>query len=89
MHSRVAQRSAADRFQPVYFPEKQTAGLASAVRMPVATSFKMNCPFDSATANWKDRIAGLMGALVNLKPLTTKCEHFSHEWKIVEAAVFV
>ncbi len=49
----------------------------------------MNCPFDSATANWKDRIAGLMRALVNLKPLTTKCEHFRHEWKIVEAAVFV
>jgi hypothetical protein len=82
-------RSAADRFQPIYFPEEEACGLASAVRLTIATSFEMHSPFDTASANWKDRIAGLVGSLVNLKPLAAKCKHFGHERKIVEAAVAV
>jgi hypothetical protein len=57
--------------------------------MPVAAGFKMHGPFDSAPANWKDRVTGFVRPLVNLKPLAAKREHFRHERKIVKAAVFV
>ena len=63
--------------------------MASAMRLTITTSFEMHSPFDPAPANWKDRIAGLVRPLVNLKPLTAKRKHFRHERKLVEAAVFV
>jgi hypothetical protein len=59
------------------------------MRLTVATSFEMHGSFKPASTNWKDRIAGLVGPLVNLKPLAAKREHFRHEGKIVKAAVFV
>ena len=59
------------------------------MRVAIATSFKVHSAFDAASANRKDRIAGLMRALVDLKRLAAKCERFGHEWKMVKATVFV
>jgi len=37
----------------------------------------------------RDRIAGLVSSLVNLKPLTAPFEHLRHERQSLEAAVLV
>jgi hypothetical protein len=49
----------------------------------------MHCTLDSTSANWENRIAGLVRAFVNSKPLTTEREHFGHEWHPVELAIAV
>ncbi len=89
MRASIILGSPANRFQPIFFPEDQTSGLASAVRLSVATSFEMHCPFNAAPANWKYRVTGFVRPLIDLKSLAAEREHLGHERKIVEAAVLV
>jgi hypothetical protein len=46
--------------------------LTTAVRFAVTTRFKMDCLLKATRANWKYRVAGLVGTLVDLKALTTE-----------------
>ena len=49
----------------------------------------MNGLVDSAAANRKHRIAGLVRSLVDLKPLSAECEHLRHKGHAVKLTVVV
>jgi hypothetical protein len=82
-------QSAADRLQPLFFPEDQAPGLAPPVRGSVTTGLQVDSPFDPASATQNNRVAGLVRTFVNLKPLAAEREHFWHEGHPVGLAIAV
>src|SRR5882672_6307942 len=59
------------------------------MRSSITTRFEMHRRVDPASANWKDRIAGLVRPFVDTKALAAECKHLRHEGHIFKAALFV
>jgi|ERR1700733_11262825 hypothetical protein len=81
-----------NRLEPCLFPENQTCGLTASVSLAVATQVKVHCVWEPAPEPFigdisSNRIAGLVGALGNLKPLTARFEHLRHERHSVETTI--
>jgi hypothetical protein len=55
----------------------------------ITPSFEMNCPFDTAPADRKNGIAGLVRPLIDSKLPATVLEHLRHERHTVESPVAV
>src|SRR6266700_2570028 len=81
-----------DRLEPCLFPENQASRLAASVGLAVATQVKVHCVWEPAPEPFAgdisgNRIAGLVGALRHLKPLTAPFEHLRHERHSVETTI--
>lgn len=80
---------AVNGLQPRLLPEDEAAGLAPAVRAPVATGIEMDGTINPTSSNWKDCVTGFVRALVDPEPLAAKREHLGHERHAVKPAVAV
>jgi len=49
----------------------------------------MNSPLQPAPSNWKDRVARLVSAFVDLKSFTAERKHFWHEWHAIQFTVLI
>src|SRR6476661_4269075 len=83
-----------NRLEPCLFPENQACRLAASVSLAVATQVKVHCVRETASEPVAgdisgNRIAGLVGALVDLKPLTAPLEHLRHQWQSIEPTIRV
>src|SRR5579859_6015926 len=81
--------TAAGWFQPRHFPEDQTPGLAPVMSASVAARVEVHRLINPASADWKDRVAGLVRSFIDLKPLAAECEHLRHERHAVQLPVGV
>jgi hypothetical protein len=85
----VLQSSFAEWFQPRKLPEDQATGLTAAVTGSVTASIEVNRLIDAASTNRKNRIAGLVRPLVDLKLSAAEREHLGHERHAVELPLAV
>src|SRR6202040_3757495 len=79
-----------DGLEPSALPEYEAAGLTSTVGLAVTAEGEMESVLQASPRIMPaDRIAGLVRALVNTKPLTAVFEHLRHEGEPPAASILV